>query len=39
MAWLTSTGAESVALIGAPIDVIAFVIDVITATGRRQVVA
>jgi hypothetical protein len=39
MAWLISIDAETAALIGARIDVIAFDVNVIDATGGRAVVA
>jgi hypothetical protein len=38
MALLTPTDAEVAALIGARIDVVGFDVDVIDATGRREVV-
>jgi hypothetical protein len=39
MAWLTPTDTEIAALIGARIDVVGFVVDVIDAAGRREAVA
>jgi hypothetical protein len=39
MAWLTPTDAEIAALIGARIDVAAFDVNVIDATGGREAVA
>jgi hypothetical protein len=39
MAWLKPTDAETAALIGARIDVVAFDVNLIDATGRREAVA
>ncbi len=39
MAWLTPTDAEIAAVIGARIDLVGMVVDVIDAAGRREVVA